>query len=99
MELEDLPDMVAMIETDLKRQITRILANGIRDEDSFWDEYDEIWGFDDAPRGFEDYEVHVQARLDRVRGIPTQIQAEDLGALYTRVEKRRRSRIARGITP
>ena len=63
-------------------------------------EYDEIWGFDEVPRGIEDYEVHVQAHLDRhIRGIPTQIEAQDLGAFYERMEMRTASIIARGVTP
>eukprot|EP00972_Heterocapsa_arctica_P027918 4106394-Heterocapsa_arctica.AAC.1 len=64
-----------------------------------WDEYDEILGFDDVPTGFEDYEVHVQAHLDRcVRGIPTQMKPQDLEAFRDRARRRTGSRIARGIS-
>eukprot|EP00972_Heterocapsa_arctica_P057571 8493308-Heterocapsa_arctica.AAC.1 len=59
---------------------TRPFQKGIAAE--AWDEYDEIWGFDDVPTGFEDYEEHVQAHLDRTRGIPTQIEPQDLEAFF-----------------
>eukprot|EP00972_Heterocapsa_arctica_P016235 2395580-Heterocapsa_arctica.AAC.1 len=63
-----------------------------------WDENDEIWGFDDVPTGFEDYEVHVQAHMDRcVRGIPTLIEPQDLEVFRDRVRRRTGSRIAKGI--
>eukprot|EP00972_Heterocapsa_arctica_P037580 5531206-Heterocapsa_arctica.AAC.1 len=56
-----------------------------------WDECDEIWGFDDVPRSFDNYEENVQAHEDRcVRGIPTQIEPEDLGKFYASGKKNRK---------
>eukprot|EP00972_Heterocapsa_arctica_P022391 3292982-Heterocapsa_arctica.AAC.1 len=65
-----------------------------------WDEYAEIWGFGDVPRGFEDYTEQVQAHEDRcVRGIPTQIEPEDLDNFYARVAIITGSILGRGHTP
>eukprot|EP00972_Heterocapsa_arctica_P005833 861278-Heterocapsa_arctica.AAC.1 len=45
-ELEDLPEMVAMLEADLKRQRTNFISQRMRKKEWPWDEYDEIWGFE-----------------------------------------------------
>eukprot|EP00972_Heterocapsa_arctica_P024196 3566485-Heterocapsa_arctica.AAC.1 len=76
---------------------TMPFRKGIADEE--WDEYDEFWGFDDVPTGFENYAEHVQAHLDRcVRGIPTPIEPQNV-AFYERVRRRTGSRMARGRSP
>eukprot|EP00972_Heterocapsa_arctica_P113886 16439624-Heterocapsa_arctica.AAC.1 len=53
-----------------------------------WDEYDNIWGFDNVPRGFPVYEMHVKAHLDRHNGIPTLIEVKDLPELYNLILKK-----------
>jgi hypothetical protein len=60
-------------------------------------EYDEIWGFDETPPGFPDYELHCKAHTDRENGIPSQIQEEDLPAFFERVRRRNISRRRRGL--
>jgi hypothetical protein len=59
-------------------------------------EYDEVWGFDDPPLGFPDYDLHLKAYMDREKGIPAQIQEEDLPAFFERVRRRSISRRRRG---
>eukprot|EP00972_Heterocapsa_arctica_P115811 16449801-Heterocapsa_arctica.AAC.1 len=60
-----MPDLVVEIEEGLKthRRTNLAIVPDVADWD--WDEYDEIWGFDDVPRGFENYEEHVKALEDR----------------------------------
>eukprot|EP00972_Heterocapsa_arctica_P011186 1639565-Heterocapsa_arctica.AAC.1 len=64
-----------------------------------WDEFDEIWGFDDVPRFIDDYGELVQAHLGRhVRGIPTGIEPEDMEQFFARVARMNGSRLERGHT-
>ena len=60
-------------------------------------EYDEVWGFDDPSLGFPDYDMHLKAYTDREKGIPSQIQEEDLPAFFERVRRRSISRRRRGL--
>ena len=60
-------------------------------------EYDEVWGFDDPPLGFPDYDLHFKAYTDREKGIPTQIEEKDLPAFFERMRRRSISRRRRGI--
>eukprot|EP00972_Heterocapsa_arctica_P009681 1425995-Heterocapsa_arctica.AAC.1 len=64
-ELEDMPELVVEIEEGLKTHKRSIRAHSTRRKDWLWDEYDEIWGFDDVPRSFPDYQTHVDALEDR----------------------------------
>eukprot|EP00972_Heterocapsa_arctica_P058422 8618897-Heterocapsa_arctica.AAC.1 len=64
-ELEDMPELVVEIEEGLKTRRRNFRAHNPRRTDWLWDEYDEIWGFDDVPRGFPDYQIQVDALEDR----------------------------------
>eukprot|EP00972_Heterocapsa_arctica_P104195 15355634-Heterocapsa_arctica.AAC.1 len=58
-ELEDLPVIINELEKGLRRhnsESKKTKRHAIAESE--WDEYDEIWGFDDVPRGFPDYGVH-----------------------------------------
>eukprot|EP00972_Heterocapsa_arctica_P081070 11945896-Heterocapsa_arctica.AAC.1 len=46
-ELEELPEMVVEKEEGLKRQRTNFRSLGMRKKAWFWDEYDDIWGFEE----------------------------------------------------
>eukprot|EP00972_Heterocapsa_arctica_P095839 14139923-Heterocapsa_arctica.AAC.1 len=46
-ELEDLPELVVEIEEGLKLQRTNFRSHRMRKKDWIWDEYDEIWGFEE----------------------------------------------------
>eukprot|EP00972_Heterocapsa_arctica_P093571 13803033-Heterocapsa_arctica.AAC.1 len=63
-----------------------------------WDEYDEIWGFEEVPRDFPDYQTHAEALEDRKeRGVPTQIEDQDLPEFHAIMDMRRESRQRRGL--
>eukprot|EP00972_Heterocapsa_arctica_P071236 10521913-Heterocapsa_arctica.AAC.1 len=57
--------MVVEIEEGLKRQRTNFISHRMRKKDWFWDEYDEIWGFEEVPLDFPDYQIHADALQDR----------------------------------
>eukprot|EP00972_Heterocapsa_arctica_P036328 5346293-Heterocapsa_arctica.AAC.1 len=42
-ELKELPEMVAMLESDLMSQSTNYISHRMRKKEWQWDEYDEIW--------------------------------------------------------
>eukprot|EP00972_Heterocapsa_arctica_P115810 16449795-Heterocapsa_arctica.AAC.1 len=68
-------------------------------KDWIWDEYDEIWGFDEVPTHWPNYQIHADALQDRkMRGVPTQIEEQDLADFHERIERRRESRLRRGIS-
>eukprot|EP00972_Heterocapsa_arctica_P001337 195855-Heterocapsa_arctica.AAC.1 len=46
-ELEDLPEIIVEIEEGLKRQRTNFRSHRMRKKDWLWDEYNEIWGFEE----------------------------------------------------
>eukprot|EP00972_Heterocapsa_arctica_P006911 1011180-Heterocapsa_arctica.AAC.1 len=56
-ELEDMPELVVDIEEGLKTHKRNIRAHNPRRTDWLSDEYGEIWGFEDVPCGFPDYQV------------------------------------------
>eukprot|EP00972_Heterocapsa_arctica_P005839 861986-Heterocapsa_arctica.AAC.1 len=60
-----MPELVVEIEEGLKTHRRSIRAHKPRRTDWQWDEYDEIWGYDDVPRGFPDYQTQVDALEDR----------------------------------
>ncbi len=47
--------------------------------------------------GFPDYDMNVKAHVDRLDGIPSQIEEKDLPAFYERMRTRAISRKERGI--
>eukprot|EP00972_Heterocapsa_arctica_P041844 6169503-Heterocapsa_arctica.AAC.1 len=60
-----MPVLVVEIEEGLKTHRRSTRAHNARRNYWLWDEYDEIWGFEDVPRGFPDYQVQVDALEDR----------------------------------
>eukprot|EP00972_Heterocapsa_arctica_P080559 11871349-Heterocapsa_arctica.AAC.1 len=53
-------------------QNTNHRSTRIRRKEWLWDEYDEIWGFDNVPENLPDYQMHIEALRDRCeRGVPT----------------------------
>eukprot|EP00972_Heterocapsa_arctica_P019550 2885484-Heterocapsa_arctica.AAC.1 len=89
--------MVVDIEEGLKRFRTSHRIHSKR-KYWWWDEYDDIWGFDEVPLDWPNYQVYADALQDRhVRGIPTHIEERDLGQFYKRMDRRRESRLRRGI--
>eukprot|EP00972_Heterocapsa_arctica_P108414 15967017-Heterocapsa_arctica.AAC.1 len=42
-ELTELPEMVALLEEELKNQTTHFRSHRMRKKEWQWDEYDEIW--------------------------------------------------------
>eukprot|EP00972_Heterocapsa_arctica_P078815 11622984-Heterocapsa_arctica.AAC.1 len=98
-ELEDLPELVVEIEEGLKTCRINFRAHSTRRKDWIWDEYDEIWGFKEVPTNYLDDQTHADALEDRsVRGVPTQIEEQDLDDFNERMERRRISRMRRGVT-
>eukprot|EP00972_Heterocapsa_arctica_P068197 10071456-Heterocapsa_arctica.AAC.1 len=70
----------------------------MRKNDWIWDEYDEIWGFEKVPANCPDYQMHVDALRERQeRGVPTLIEERDLPYFIARMERRRESRMQRGV--
>eukprot|EP00972_Heterocapsa_arctica_P016939 2500384-Heterocapsa_arctica.AAC.1 len=66
-----MPEIVAYLESGLMCQNMNRRSARIRRKEWFWDEYDEIWGFDTVPENFPDYHVHAEALRDRCeRGVP-----------------------------
>eukprot|EP00972_Heterocapsa_arctica_P050968 7492173-Heterocapsa_arctica.AAC.1 len=57
--------MVVEIEEGLKRHRTNFISHRMRKKDCLWDEYDEIWGFEEVPREHPDYQTHADALQDR----------------------------------
>eukprot|EP00972_Heterocapsa_arctica_P020266 2990259-Heterocapsa_arctica.AAC.1 len=90
--------MVVEIEEGLKQYRTGYRTHRKRREDWNWDEYDEIWGFDEVPTYWPNYQMHADALQDRhVRGIPTLIEEQDLDDFYEKMERIIESRQRRGI--
>ena len=55
-----------------------------------WDEYDEIWGFDNIPRDYPDRERHMEAFIDRSQGnTPTMLEESSWASYFARMERRR----------
>eukprot|EP00972_Heterocapsa_arctica_P061586 9083596-Heterocapsa_arctica.AAC.1 len=80
------------------RQRTNFRSHRMRKKEWQWDEYDEIWGFDQIPEGYQDYQRHAEALRDRYeRGVPTLIEERDLPDFYARMERMRESRMRRGV--
>eukprot|EP00972_Heterocapsa_arctica_P018933 2796666-Heterocapsa_arctica.AAC.1 len=70
----------------------------MRKKEWIWDEYDEIWGFEEVPTNYPDYQMHVDALSDRqARGVPPLIEERDLPDFFARMERRRESRMQRGV--
>eukprot|EP00972_Heterocapsa_arctica_P060764 8962388-Heterocapsa_arctica.AAC.1 len=89
--------MVVEIEEGLKRQRTNSRSHRMRNKDWLWDEYDNIWGFEEVPSDFPDYHMHADALQDRKeRGVPTLIEDRDLPDFHAIMERRRESRLKRG---
>eukprot|EP00972_Heterocapsa_arctica_P023629 3481357-Heterocapsa_arctica.AAC.1 len=81
-------------------QNTSYRSARIRRKEWLWDEYDEIWGFDNVLEGLPDYQLRVEALRDRSeRGIPTLLSESVYGAFYGRMERRRENRMRRGVPP
>eukprot|EP00972_Heterocapsa_arctica_P097637 14406984-Heterocapsa_arctica.AAC.1 len=57
--------MVVELEEGLKRQRANFRSHRMRRKDWIWDEYDAIWGFEEVPSDFPDYQVHADALQDR----------------------------------
>eukprot|EP00972_Heterocapsa_arctica_P024581 3624425-Heterocapsa_arctica.AAC.2 len=71
--------MVVDIEEGLKRYRANSRSHRMRKKEWKWHEYDEIWGFQDVPRDFPDYQTHADALQDRhERGVPTLLDERDL---------------------
>eukprot|EP00972_Heterocapsa_arctica_P016841 2486287-Heterocapsa_arctica.AAC.1 len=96
-ELTELPEMLTMLESDLMSQNTNFRSRRLRRKEWQWDEFDEIWGFDQIPESYPDYQIRAEALRDRhERGVPTMIDERDLPDFYARMERRRESRMRRG---
>jgi hypothetical protein len=55
-----------------------------------WDEYDEIWGFDNIPHDYPDRVRHAEALADRSeRNIPTMLEENCWVDDFARMERRR----------
>eukprot|EP00972_Heterocapsa_arctica_P066939 9877897-Heterocapsa_arctica.AAC.1 len=79
-------------------QNTHFRSRRLRRKEWQWDEYDEIWGFDQIPENFPDYHIHAEAlRARHERGVSTMIDERDLPDFYARMERRRESRMRRGL--
>ncbi len=105
-ELSDMPVIVNFMEAGLMRQNLQRRSEILRMADYYqmgqeqwkWDEYDEIWGFEDVPTNFPDYQMHVDAFIDRrERVVPMLIEERDLPYFCARMERRRESRMRRGV--
>eukprot|EP00972_Heterocapsa_arctica_P061048 9002922-Heterocapsa_arctica.AAC.1 len=71
----------------------------MRKKEWIWDEYDEIWGCEEVPTNYPDYQTHVDALKDRLeRGVPTLIEERDLPDFFARMERRRESRMQSGVS-
>eukprot|EP00972_Heterocapsa_arctica_P020113 2968799-Heterocapsa_arctica.AAC.1 len=57
--------MVVEIEEGLKRQRTHFRSHRMRNNYWLWDEYDEIWGFEEVPPYHPDYQTYADALQDR----------------------------------
>eukprot|EP00972_Heterocapsa_arctica_P106155 15637915-Heterocapsa_arctica.AAC.1 len=82
----------------MKSQTTHFRSHRMRKKEWQWDEYDEIWGFDVIPESYPYYQRHAEALRDRYqRGVPTMIDEQDLPDFCARMERRRESRMRRGV--
>eukprot|EP00972_Heterocapsa_arctica_P113072 16435177-Heterocapsa_arctica.AAC.1 len=57
--------MVVELEEGLKRQRANYISHRMRKKERIWDEYDEIWGFEEVTSDYPDYQMHVDALRDR----------------------------------
>jgi hypothetical protein len=57
-----------------------------------WDEYDEIWGFDNVPEGTPTFLRDLNGLRNRQAGAPDQLEEEDKESFYARMERRRITR-------
>eukprot|EP00972_Heterocapsa_arctica_P105296 15515797-Heterocapsa_arctica.AAC.1 len=90
--------MVVEIKEGLKQYRSSYRAHRMRRKDRMWDEYDEIWGFEEVPTDWPNYQMHADALQDRhVRGLPTLIEEQDMDDFNERLGRRRESRLMRGI--
>eukprot|EP00972_Heterocapsa_arctica_P110423 16256881-Heterocapsa_arctica.AAC.1 len=90
--------MVVELEEGLKRHMAYFRSHRMQKKERIWDEYDEIWGFEEVPTTFPDYQIHTDALMDRrERGAPTLIEERDLPVFFARMERRRESRRQRGV--
>eukprot|EP00972_Heterocapsa_arctica_P101872 15008619-Heterocapsa_arctica.AAC.1 len=86
-----------MLGEDLKKQRTNVTSHRMRKREWLWDEYDEIWGSEEAPTDYPDYQMQTDALRDRhERGVPTLVEDRDQLDFFARMERRRESRRQRG---
>eukprot|EP00972_Heterocapsa_arctica_P096027 14166273-Heterocapsa_arctica.AAC.1 len=57
--------MVVEIEEGLKKQRTNHISHRMRRKEWQWDEYDEIWGSEEVPEDYPDYQMHADDLQDR----------------------------------
>ena len=98
-ELSDMEEIVKFMEEGLMRTNWERRSERLRMTDYFqmgqeqwkWDEYDEIWGFDNVLQG-ANHLRDLNGLRNRQAGIPDQLEEEYLENFYARMERRRITR-------
>jgi hypothetical protein len=84
--LQDMPDIVALLEKKLKAMKTDFRGCKASEEIYNWSDYDEIWGFQSIPRDHPERGKFEKALKDRMRGKPTGLNKAYWPAFYRRME-------------
>jgi hypothetical protein len=84
--LQDMPDIVALLEKKLKAMKTDFRGCKASEEIFKWSDYDEIWGFQSIPRDHPEREKFEKAFKDRMQGKPTGLNKGYWPAFYRRME-------------
>jgi hypothetical protein len=96
--LRDMPEMVALLEKDLKKMKTDFRGNKEREETYNWSDYDEIWGFQSIPTDHPEREKHMKELMDRIQGKPAGLTKDRWPAFYRRMEDKAQGVANSGIS-